>query len=443
MRQENRDKEHDPRPKSERGLVSIPENAFAKERMEHSASAPKCVDLFAGAGGFGLGMSLAGWNVQRAIERDAWACDTLKANHPNCDVVKADITQLNDAALATAVCHAELIIGGPPCQGFSVASNTAGDPFDPRNSLFREFVRAVSLAKPKFFIMENVPGLLRRKTATGDPVIDIIISSFDKIGYHTHSTVLKGCDFGVPQLRPRLFVIGSTSPIQTWLPEPTHSNTHGAISLFKERRMSRAHTLLIDAIDDLPTAGPPGMDELIRYSTDPKCPLQRLLRADASGVYNHHAMRHSPRLVARFHALKWGESGGDAPTEHRARKRGSANELSGKDYDQNNRRLHPFRVSHTIPASFYANFVHPYFDRNFTPREGARIQTFPDWYIFKGKPTVVSQKLLQREGRDTELHLCQYNQIGNAVPPLLAYALGRHLMEQTRNEQGQIKANAV
>jgi len=119
----------------------------------------------------------------------------------------------------------------------------------------------------------------------------------------------------------------------------------------------------------------------------------------------------------------------DIPISLRPRKRGTS-EISEKYYSQNNRRMKPDEPCNTITASFYANFIHPFKNRNFTAREGARIQSFPDRYRFMGKPTVVSNKLLKKEGRDLERHLSQYNQIGNAVPPLLAKAIADQLIKQ-------------
>jgi DNA (cytosine-5)-methyltransferase 1 len=112
------------------------------------------------------------------------------------------------------------------------------------------------------------------------------------------------------------------------------------------------------------------------------------------------------------------------------RTRNGNGKISRQAYDQNNRRLHPYKPSHTIAASFYANFVHPFQQRNITAREGARLQSFPDWYRFMGKKTTPSHKLLKREGRSDDVHLCQYNQIGNAVPPLLAKAIAIHLRKE-------------
>jgi DNA (cytosine-5)-methyltransferase 1 len=131
-------------------------------------------------------------------------------------------------------------------------------------------------------------------------------------------------------------------------------------------------------------------------------------------------------MVERFASMSSGQSGSDVAEHLRPKKRNS-DEISDKIYDQNNRRMFADRPCHTIAASFYANFVHPFQNRNFTAREGARIQTFPDSYVFLGKPTVVSHKLLAREGRTDEKFLCQYSQIGNAVPPLLAKAIAENM----------------
>jgi DNA (cytosine-5)-methyltransferase 1 len=135
-------------------------------------------------------------------------------------------------------------------------------------------------------------------------------------------------------------------------------------------------------------------------------------------------------MVERFASMKCGQSVTDVPEHLKPFARNSNGKISEKAYDQNNRRMHPDRPCHTIPAAFYANFVHPFAHRNFTPREGARIQSFPDSYVFRGKPTVVSHMLLAREGRFEEKHLCQYNQIGNAVPPLLSEAVAANLIDQ-------------
>ncbi len=259
-------------------------------------------------------------------------------------------------------------------------------------------------------------------------MIDVIIGEFQRLGYAAYPKVVQALDFGVPQLRPRLFVIGLLKPTESPFPTPTHRPQSAQTNLFQPRSSTASPPTLWDAISDLPDLEACEGGEEMEYVKGAATDLQALLRADSPAVFNHKAMRHSKRLVQRFALIEWGQSGNDAPVEHTARKRGSPDEISGKLYDQNNRRMYPDRPCHTIPASFYANFIHPFRDRNFTPREGARLQTFPDWYRFLGKPTVVSHKLLGREGRDGELHLCQYNQIGNAVAPLVAYHLAKHLM---------------
>lgn len=410
---------------TERRLVSIPTDAFVPP--QHHAGGPTVLDLFAGAGGFSLGFSVAGAQVTAAIELDKWACETLAANHPNTDVVQADISQLTDATLVDIGRDANIIIGGPPCQGFSIANRRAGDPTDPRNSLFQEFVRAIGLVKPDAFVLENVPGLLNRRAISGKPVIEIIVEALSALGYDVHHQILESQAYGVPQLRPRLFVVGyRQAAVDIPFPARTHGPAHAVTDLFNG--CSLPFVTLWEAISDLPDIEARQGREEMEYTTGPLNDYQMLMRGRSTKLFNNVAMNHSARMVERFSHVKWGESGMHVPIEHQTRKRGNYAVLSGKGYSQNNRRMHPNKPCHTVPASFYANFIHPFKHRNFTPREGARIQSFPDWYRFSGKPTVVSTRLLSREERCDELHLCQYNQIGNAVPPLVAFHLARHII---------------
>lgn len=383
----------------------------------------KVLDLFAGAGGFSLGFQLAGYEVIGAIELDEWAAETFKFNHPNANVLIGDITSFSDEVILNAFEQPDVILGGPPCQGFSICTKNAGDPTDPRNSLFTEMIRFGKLFSPKCIVIENVPNLLKAKTENGDMVIDIIVSELEMIGYHVDYDILEATSFGVPQIRKRLVVVASKSKLTQPFPLPTHTCEDQNTSLLKT-------PTLWDAISDLPVVEAREGGEEMEYTLPAQNDFQQSLRMGSEKVYNHKAMMHSKRTVERFSAMAWGQSVADVPVHLMPYKRNGNGEISEKAFDQNNRRMYPNAPCHTIPASFYANFVHPYRNRNFTAREGARIQTFPDWYIFKGKPTVVSQKLLEKEGRIEEKHLCQYNQIGNAVPPFLAKAIAENLEGQ-------------
>ena len=372
---------------------------------------------------------MAGAEIVGAVEIDKWAGETIIYNHPKTRIAVRDIEMICDdeAIELFAELGANIIIGGPPCQGFSVCRKGKGDPKDPRNSLFEEFLRFGKLLNPDLMVMENVPNLVKTKTSDGKPVIDIITRELEDIGYYSAWDVLHAIDYGIPQIRKRLFIVASKAKLNTPFPEITHTY-NGADDLFHHGLVQCPS--LWDAISDLPILSAGEGEEEMSYSDLPKNDYQALLRADAKLLYNHKAMKHSNRTVERFAAMSWGDSISDVPHHLRPRRRNS-NEIAHTVYDQNNRRQHPNRPCHTIPASFYANFVHPYSDRNFTAREGARIQSFPDSYVFKGKPTVVSRKLLEREGRFSERHLCQYSQIGNAVPPLMAKSIAKNLIQQT------------
>jgi DNA (cytosine-5)-methyltransferase 1 len=386
------------------------------------------LDTFAGAGGFSLGFELAGAKVVGAIEMDSWACETFKSNHPKATVMQGDITVMTDEQIVNAFgkYKPDIVLGGPPCQGFSICNKNSGDPKDPKNSLFEEFIRVGRLLKPKVMIMENVPNLIKARTGSNDLVIEIIENELRNLGYHVEHRILEATDYGVPQIRKRLIVIATQKKLKNPFPEKTHSIM--SIPCLLEVGLKKCPTLW-DAISDLPEIDAREGAEESEYSKPPQNEYQILLRNGATKIFNHKSMNHSKRLVERFASMRCGDSSSNVPDHLRPLKRNST-EFSDKIYDQNNRRMHPDRQCHTVPASFYANFVHPYKNRNFTAREGARIQSFPDWYVFKGKPTVVSHKLLQREGRLEEKHLCQYNQIGNAVPPLMAKAIAENILKQ-------------
>ncbi|MEH2106790.1 DNA cytosine methyltransferase [Nostoc sp.] len=396
---------------------------------------PVAIDVFAGAGGFGLGFKMAGFSIPLSFEIDAWACDTLRYNHPGMTVIQNDIRDFNTASSVKEIClyKPDIIIGGPPCQGFSIAGPAEKDPNDPRNTLFINFAQWISFLEPKAFVMENVKGLLSRKNSECVKVIDIIKKTFEELGYFVEVWLLNSAEYGVPQIRERVFIVGNKLGRKLGIPQKTHSlnllDTNSCQLSFEEIDLTPAISLW-DAISDLPALNACEGKEEQLYILEFQNHYQYWIRNCSKILYNHVAMEHSERLVERFKQIKWGESSSDVAKEYRAKRRSGNGELSDKTYDQNNRRLNPYKPAHTIAASFYANFVHPFQHRNLTAREGARIQSFPDNYRFLGKKTVVSHKLLQRENRFNEKFLCQYNQIGNAVPPLLAKAIAVHLQEK-------------
>ena len=359
----------------------------------------KIIDLFSGCGGFSLGFQMAGFKSSLAIEIDEWASETYSYNHPRITVLTKDIKKIDPKKLNLK--NIDGIIGGPPCQGFSLSGNR--DTKDPRNSLFVDFVRFVKIIRPKFFVMENVKGLLSMKTKKNLLVKDIILEEFEKINYNVSLQVLSSADYGVPQIRERVFFIG--------LRDNIFFNEDKLIP--KKEYSKKKYLKLWDAISDLPQirAGKGNEEQL--YSIKPKNKYQSLMRKNSKKIFNHVAMKHTDRLIERFKQIKYGQSVKDVDKKYSQRKRGAANQISGKVYSQNNMRPYPNLPSPTVAASFQSNFIHPYLNRNFTAREAARIQSFPDTYIFKGKRTTMSW----------EKNLSQYQQIGNAVPPLMAKAI--------------------
>ena len=358
------------------------------------------IDLCAGCGGLSTGFEQAGFNVVMAIEKDYGAAETYAFNHPNTQLFIEDITKINDIKLHLKQ-EIDGVIGGVPCQSFSISGTR--DPKDPRGSLFMDFMRIVRNTNAKFFVMENVTGMLSLKTTKGEKCIDIILKEMTDSGYNVAHFVLNAAEFGVPQSRKRLFFIGIRKDL---------SFDEDAI-IPKGFLFGNSQITIEEAIMDLPQINACEGAESQDYLTEPQNDFQKYCRQNSSKVFNHIAMKHTKRLVDRFKQIKHGQSVSDVPDEFGQRKRGDSSKLSGVKYKQNNFRPFPNKPSPTIPASFQSNFVHPYLNRNYTAREGARLQSFPDTYIFKGKRTNMSW----------EKNLSQYQQIGNAVPPLLAKAI--------------------
>jgi DNA (cytosine-5)-methyltransferase 1 len=364
----------------------------------------KIADLFAGCGGMSRGFCNAGFESVIAFEKDEWAAETYASNHPNTRVFTGPIEQHDLASILTN--DIDGVVGGPPCQGFSLSGNR--DPSDPRNSLFMQFARSVELSSPKFFVMENVPGILSARNSNDESVKDIITNVFSDLGYEVALETLDASEHGVPQKRRRVFFIGTRKGLGI-NPE----------SLYPEKGSNPVSVL--EAISDLPPLDRKNRgEEKSPYTSTPYTEYQKEMRGTCNDLHNHVCMRHTERLVERFKQIKPGQSVADVAEEHSAVKRGNSKIKSGKVFSQNNFRVFGDLPCPTIPASFQSNFVHPTQDRNFTAREGARLQSFPDDYVFRGKRTLMSW----------EKHLSQYNQIGNAVPPLLAKAIAESIKKK-------------
>jgi DNA (cytosine-5)-methyltransferase 1 len=376
------------------------------------------VDLFSGAGGFTLGLCEAGLTPVGAVECDRFAAATYRHNFPTHTLLERDIQKIASKSIRSAFGGVDVVVAGPPCQGFSVAGPSQYGKIDPRNKLLLEVFRFVKLLKPRFFVVENVKGILSGKLSKRTNALQVFAEAADQVGYSCKIFTLQAADFGVPQWRERVFLIGARDAKA--LPQ---SVGHKELKGWRTVSMALSDLPLIDSGQ--------GTETHVAYSKKPANPFQKWLRSGSSGVANHVAMKHTPRLLSRFEKIPVGGSLVDVPAEHGQRVRNGHKLDVRQRFKMNNQRLDPSRVSLAVTASFQSNFVHPHLHRNLTAREGARLQSFPDRFYFCGPRTLMSKTLLLREGRKHEIGLSQYNQIGNAVPPLLAKAIGELLLEQT------------
>ncbi|MGC8988433.1 DNA cytosine methyltransferase [Infirmifilum sp.] len=353
---------------------------------------PTVIDLFCGSGGLTLGFKRADYRVILGLDVDWDAIRTYTFNNPEIAWVNKDIRKVTvEEILDTAGIErggVDLVVAGIPCEGYSLL-NRRYDPSDPRNYLFVEFMRVVKFLRPKAALIENVPGLLRRENESFRRIIE---EDMRKLGFNVRSFTLDAANYGVPQKRERLFFIGTTSREKFEPPRPTHGSPTSLCALVDEDvgSCAKPYVTVWDAISDLPHLMPG--EEKRSYESEPKTEYQKLMREGSVRLYNHRAPKHPEWTVERIRKTKPGE-----PLYETFKQR---------------IRLRWDDLSPTIPAGGVRPqwfFAHPEQPRGLTVRETARLQSFPDTYVFCGP--LIKQRVL----------------VGDAVPPLLAEALAREL----------------
>lgn len=346
---------------------------------------PTVIDLFAGVGGLSLGFELAGFDVKIANEFDPSIADAYTRNRPDTKMIVADIRDLNiEETFSEYVGKTTVVIGGPPCQGFSQKGQRKSIN-DPRNFLFLKYYDVVKFVKPKYFVIENVPNLL---TTENGYFKNEIIELFSGLGYAVNCGVLCAADYGVPQDRHRTCIIGkldTDEPVK--LPAP-----------------NRRRATIWDAISDLAYLESGEGEEVSQYRCEPQSDYQRMLRQGSRELYNHIATAHSKVTLERLRMIPPERGKEMLPTEH----------LTKSIYSGTWCRMKKDGIARTITTRYdtpsSGEFTHPYLDRAITTREAARIQSFPDTYHFYGSKS------------------SQMKQVGNAVPPLLGKAIAEQIM---------------
>lgn len=339
----------------------------------------KVIDLFAGVGGLSLGFEQCGFEVVLANEYEPSIANAYKKNHESADVLVGDITKLDlDATFGKFKGNVDVVIGGPPCQGFSQKGQRKTI-HDPRNFLFKYYVKVVELVKPRYFVMENVPNLL---SAEGGFFRKEIEELFNSLGYQLTMGVLNASDYGVPQNRRRAVIMGKRGGAAPDLPTPKHNKV-----------------TIWDAISDLAYLESGEGEEVQEYKFGPQSAYQSMLREGSSLLYNHKATKHSELALERLAMIPPNAGKEVLPKEH----------LTKSIYSGTWTRMRKDEISVTITTRFdtpsSGKFTHPFLNRAITVREAARIQSFPDIFHFIGNKG------------------SQMKQVGNAVPPLLAKSI--------------------
>lgn len=347
------------------------------------------LDLFCGAGGLSLGFKLAGFNIIGGIDFEKDAISTHEKNFKNSISICGDIKEIDDNRVKELFGNkVDVIIGGPPCQGFSAGNRQQRLEDDPRNKLFFEFIRFVRLLKPKAIVIENVRQILTKdKGYAKNKIIEIL----ESLGYHVDVRVLNSSDFGVPQNRNRAIFIGIKTEI-------------GQVNYDKIKTSNKKITVE-EAIGEL---YPLENKEESILITKPLTKFQKYVRSKDNVVNNHNVRYPNKKVQERIKHVPEGGNWRDVPEHLWDTNRDNRHSSAYK-------RLDSKKPSITIDTG-HMNYFHPKFNRVPTVRESARIQSFPDDFIFEGTPT------------------SQLRQVGNAVPPLMAKAVALLIKEDLENE---------
>lgn len=352
---------------------------------------PVCVDLFAGCGGLTEGLLQAGIDVAASVELHPQAALTHAFNHPGTDVFVGDVRGWSDDLVTRSLATREvdgidLVVGGPPCQGFSSAGKKSHT--DPRNALFRAYADFVRRHHPRMFLLENVTGF---RSMYGGSIYQEAVETFAALGYQTADAVVRASEYGVPQTRRRFIMVG-------WLPDEAKPF---------EFPDGDGHAVTVnEAIDDLSFLRP-GFEATRPTRRSRLHDFARARRANSEYLFNHLATRHRDRAVQIMSMIAEGRSIRDVDASVRSEKRTM-------------RRLDRNSLAGTV-LSLPDDMIHYSLDRILTVRESARLQTFDDDFVFFGKRT---SGFVERR-----VDVPQYTQVGNAVPPLLAAALGQQIMK--------------
>lgn len=339
------------------------------------------IDLFSGAGGLSYGFELAGFNILLGLDNDKAALETFKINHKDSQILCGDITELSYEKNIKPIIgekKVDVIVGGPPCQGMSLSGPRKFE--DPRNKLYLSYIRLVKEIKPRAFVIENVIGIV---SLFKGKIKDHIIEEFTRMGYKVQFKTLLASNYGVPQNRKRVIFIGTLEENSSVFPDPVD------------------YTVTTEmAISDLPTLENELGEERMDYLTSPQNKYQELMRKNSKKVYNHVAANHSDRIKEIISMVPDGGNYKDLPEQFRETRKFN---VAWTRFPSN-------KPSPTIDTGHRHHFHYKY-NRVPTVRESARLQSFPDDFIFTGSKTQ------------------QFRQVGNAVPPIMAKAIAEKILD--------------